>query len=429
MYFAAKGQWEKSNEFFKKQFEFNKRLSPGAEAGTKIHYAWALEKQGRLEEAKKMREEAQAEWERLDKKFEHVNLHTSFLAPINVVTGQEFEARIDIANPSKGKGSLTRIENLLNSTFKVLTLTPECTTHDFTLEMKDNTIEPFTVKTIKMKLKATKNGTYNLSPQVIYLDEAGQTKTSIAPAITLNAKPAQPTFETLPNRVPTGTEELDALLFGGIPSRYAVALASPSSDEREIIIKRFLETGAKADQITLHITSEPNNFIELAKTYPTNFILIVCNPQVDTIVQNAPNIFKLKGTENLTDIDITLMKAFRQLKPATDAPRRACIEITSDVLLQHHTLITRKWLSGLLSTLKSKWFTTIAVIDPQMHAPEEVQAIISLFEGEIRITEKETPQGSERTLRIRKLYNQKYAEKPNHQKDESEKLNINSLCS
>jgi hypothetical protein len=43
-----------------------------------------------------------------------------------------------------------------------------------------------------------------------------------------------------------------------------------------------------------------------------------------------------------------------------------------------------------------------------MHPQEEVQAILGLFEGEIKIIERETDKGSEKILRIRKLYNKKY---------------------
>jgi hypothetical protein len=77
-------------------------------------------------------------------------------------------------------------------------------------------------------------------------------------------------------------------------------------------------------------------------------------------------------------------------------------------LLQHHAVTTRKWLSGLLPELKTKGFTTLAVVNPQMHPQEEVQAISGLFEGEIRITEKDAEKGPEKILRIRKLYNQRY---------------------
>jgi hypothetical protein len=73
-------------------------------------------------------------------------------------------------------------------------------------------------------------------------------------------------------------------------------------------------------------------------------------------------------------------------------------------------VITRKWLSRLLPDLKSKGFTTLAVINPDMHPTEEVQAILGLFEGEIKISEKETVRGIEKVLRVRKLYNQRYLE-------------------
>src|SRR4030042_7194916 len=104
------------------------------------------------------------------------------------------------------------------------------------------------------------------------------------------------------------------------------------------------------------------------------------------MVKGLPNIFKLKGVESLTDIDIALLKAFRMLEQAQKGPKRACIGIVSDVLLQHHAVITRKWLRGLLLDLRSRGFTTMAVINPPLHSQEEVQAILGFFEGEISLT-------------------------------------------
>ena len=43
-----------------------------------------------------------------------------------------------------------------------------------------------------------------------------------------------------------------------------------------------------------------------------------------------------------------------------------------------------------------------------MHPPDEVQAILGLFDGEIRISEKETEKGSGMYLRIRRMHNQRY---------------------
>jgi KaiC/GvpD/RAD55 family RecA-like ATPase len=199
-------------------------------------------------------------------------------------------------------------------------------------------------------------------------------------------------------------------LFGGIPENCAVILASPSSDERELLIKKFLEAGTRNGQITFYVTTEASDIATLAEEYQSNFYVFVCNSRADAMIKNLPNVSKLRGVESLTDIDIAMVKSFRMPDSPQSGPKRACITIISDVLLQHHATITRKWLSGLLSDLRANGFTTLAVINPQMHPQEEVQAILGLFEGEIRITEKETDGGLEKFLRIRKLHNQQYLE-------------------
>ena len=131
----------------------------------------------------------------------------------------------------------------------------------------------------------------------------------------MTAKPAEPAFEALPGRVTTGSSELDRLLLGGIPQSYAVILTSPPSDERELLIKRFLEAGTTAHATTIYFTTEPESAKALAKEFPSDFYLFVCNPHVDAIIQSLPNIFKLKGVENLTNINIALTQAFRGLNP------------------------------------------------------------------------------------------------------------------
>jgi KaiC/GvpD/RAD55 family RecA-like ATPase len=200
------------------------------------------------------------------------------------------------------------------------------------------------------------------------------------------------------------------MLFGGIPENYAVILTSPSCDEKDLLIKRFLEPRVKEGQITFYIATEVSEVGASAKELQSNFYLFICNPQADRIIENLPNVFKLKGIENLTDISIALTTAFRRLDKSIRGPRKACIEIISDVLLQHHAVNTRRWLTGLIPELKSKGFTTLAVMNPQMHPPEEVHAILGLFEGEINIYEKETEKGLEKFLKIRKMHNQRYLE-------------------
>ncbi len=223
-------------------------------------------------------------------------------------------------------------------------------------------------------------------------------------------KPEAADQVALPSLIPSGVEDLDDMLHGGIPRNHAVVLASPSCDERDLLIRRFLEAGAKEGHITFHVITKASGTEKLAEEFPSNFYLFVCNPQADKIIKTLPNVSKLKGVENLTNVSIALTSAFHELDATPKSPRRICIEIISDVLLQHHTVQTRKWINALIPELKSKGFTTLAVLDPEIHPQHEVRAIVGIFEGEINIYEKETQKGLQRLLKIRKMANQEYSD-------------------
>ncbi len=214
----------------------------------------------------------------------------------------------------------------------------------------------------------------------------------------------------LPGRITTGYKDLDGMLFGGIPENYSVVLTAPSCDEKDLLVKRFLEAGPREGQVTFYVTTEAGGVEDLVEKFQSSFFLFVCNPRADVMIKSGPNVFKLKGVENLTDISIALTSAFRRFDELLRGPRRACVGIVSDVLLQHHAVTTRRWLTGLIPDLRSKGFTTLAVMNPQMHPSEEVHAILGLFEGEISIYEKESEEGLEKFLKIRKMYNQRYLE-------------------
>ena len=227
--------------------------------------------------------------------------------------------------------------------------------------------------------------------------------------------PVQPaTPEGLPNRVKTGHSGLDGLLLGGLPQNYAVLLTSPPCDERDLLVKNFLEAGLKDNQTVFLVTAKVTNLQSYAEEYPSNFFLFICNPRTDISPESPPNIFKLTSVENLTNINIALNSAFRRLSEPPLHQRRICLELVSDVLLQHHAVRARRWLSALIPELKSKAFTTVAVIDPEMHSQQEVRAVQDLFEGEINLLERDSGDGLERYLRIRKMRNQRYSDRELH---------------
>ncbi|MGD0646060.1 MAG: BREX system ATP-binding domain-containing protein [Candidatus Bathyarchaeia archaeon] len=411
VYFAAKSKWEESRQCFEEVLMYcdTAYAYPGQEVSGKINYAWALEKQGKIEEAKVQRDRVQKVLEQVEERFRHANLQLSVMMPMKVQVGEEFEMRLDLVNIARGAAKKVRVKGAIPSGFTAVSLPSYCYMQSGNLEIKERSVGPFQVETIKLKLKVVKPGSYSLNPQLLYGDDLGQEKTFQLSQITINVETVKPTYEALLGRVSTGTMELDRLLLGGIPESYAVALAASSCDERQLLVKHFLETGVEKGEKTLYIACEDSIAQDLAKQFQTNFYLMFCL-QADLTIQSLPNVFTLKGVDNLTDIDIALTKFFRTLDTSQIAPKRACIGLLSDVLLQHHTVVTRKWLSRLLANLKSKGFTTLAVIDPLMHPSEEVQAILGLFEGEITITQKESNKGLKKVLKILKLYNQEYLE-------------------
>jgi len=206
--------------------------------------------------------------------------------------------------------------------------------------------------------------------------------------------------------IATGFADLDKLLCGGLRSSSAVVLTSPPCNERDSLIKSFLKTGAERSEVTFYLTTSVRAANALAEEFQSNFYLFVCNPQADAIAESSPNVFKLKGVESLTEISIALTSAVHKLDASPKGPRRVCIEIVSDVLLQHHAVQTRKWLTALTTELTSTGFTVLAAVDPQMHPSEELHAILGLFDGEINIYQK----GAEWFLKIKRMSDQEYLE-------------------
>jgi KaiC/GvpD/RAD55 family RecA-like ATPase len=237
--------------------------------------------------------------------------------------------------------------------------------------------------------------------------------------ITLHSKDARPpeavtddqpmkTSKRLPGRVATGHSTLDDLLCGGIPKNYAVAFVAPAGSDRDSLVQAFLKHGTDHGEVTFFLTADPRLAASLADS--PSFHLFVCNPQADAIIPDQPNTVKLKGVENLTDISIAVSSAISRLDPSWPGPKRIGLGILSDVLLQHHAVRTRRWLTALITELKSNKFTVLAVIDPRMHPSEDLYAILGLFDGEISLHEKQTEKGPRKYLKINKMGNQEYLE-------------------
>ncbi len=338
-------------------------------------------------------------------KFEHAEVQIKLIQPKKEIrVGEDFDLEIQIVNVGKEAVLLTRLEDILPVGFQLVTKPDYCELEDSNLSMKGKRFDPLKSEEIRLVLKPSKKGTVEIAPRIVCVDDNGKRMSREPEPVNISVSEV-----VLPNRITTGYEDLDNLLFGGIPENYAVILTSPSCDERDMLVKKFLEAGMKENVVSFYLTVEAGGVRAKTEELPSNFYLFMCNPRADKIIKDLPNVFRLKGVENLSSIDIALTKALRGFETSIGGPRRACIEIVSDVLLQHHAVTTRRWLTGLIPELRSKGFTTLAVMNPLMHPQEQVHAILGLFDGEISIYEKESKQGLEKFLAVKKMYNQRYA--------------------
>jgi predicted ATPase len=191
-YLTAKNQWEKSNKYFMKWFEASK-FTFTSQTRLRSLYAWSLQKQGRFEEARVQLDEGERIRQQKTGMFEHVNILAHLTSKARVDVGQAFEARLDIANASRACGVIVRIEDSLNSKLCVTSVSQNCTLINDTIELKEESLNPFQVITVKLNLRAREQGEIDLQPKVIYIDDLGKTGSCIANIVHITAQPASST--------------------------------------------------------------------------------------------------------------------------------------------------------------------------------------------------------------------------------------------
>lgn len=340
-------------------------------------------------------------------KTEHLPLIQArlLLGKREVKVGEEIGVEIELHNAGNSAVLLVGLEGIILGGFELVSKPSFTSVKDTTIYLNRKELTPSRTEQIRFTMRPSIDGVFELKPRIVYIDDSGHQGFSEIETVKMNILTAE-----VAGRISTGFKDLDNLLLGGIPKEYAIILTSISCDEKNLLIRRFLEEGMSNEQITFYVTTELMEAKNLAEEHKTSFYLFICNPQAEAIIESSPNVSILKGVENLTDINIALTSTFRKLEGVTKSPKRACINIISDVLLQHRAVQTRRWLTGLLPELKSKNFTTLMVMNPQMHSPEEVQAILGLFEGEMNIYERESEREMRKYLRIKKMFNQRYVE-------------------
>jgi hypothetical protein len=137
----------------------------------------------------------------------------------------------------------------------------------------------------------------------------------------------------------------------------------------------------------------------------------LCNPKPKTKVPDLPNVYRLQGKADINNLGIALTKAIRSIDPSI-VNKRICVDILSQVIIQYGARTTIEWISRLITDLGAKGFTMLAVIYPKMHATEQSEAILALFDGEIGILQSDDPLDCKKSILVKKLRNQDYIKNP-----------------
>ena len=338
--------------------------------------------------------------------FEHANVQANLIAGARQVrVGESFCLTIEFVNAGKEPALLTRVEDFVPKDFTVFEKPQIYQLEGSCLNMKGKQLASLKLVEAKLILQPSKKGVYKLEPKVYYLDELGQKKTIQLKALEIEAEEV-----ILADRLSTGTDELNAILLGGIPERYAVALTGAPSIERKMIVNKFLQTGTEEGQVTFYVSSDLFGVRSLLER--PSFYFFLCNLKLKDQIPDLPNVYKLHGKTDLNNLGIALVKAYRSIDPNTEAPKRICVNILSDVLVNYGVKATRKWISELITNLISKGFTVLAVFDVGMHPADEANAVLGLFDGEISLFEIVDEVRCRKSLRVRKLGNKDYIENP-----------------
>jgi tetratricopeptide (TPR) repeat protein len=181
--FAVKGQWKEADASFQMAFEISKKgmwkhLNLESSPIFRENYIWALELQGRTEEAEIQRKLIQEATAKNFERFSHVDMQSDLVMKKRIVVDEETEVRLDLVNVGRSSGSITKIMRLVPSNeFNVVAFPSYCCLQNGDLEMNGREIGAFQVETVKLTVKAVKTGVFTLSPSVVYVDDLGETKT------------------------------------------------------------------------------------------------------------------------------------------------------------------------------------------------------------------------------------------------------------
>lgn len=321
--------------------------------------------------------------------------------------GQEYQVQLTILNTAERPAILVRVENLSQPGLDIKSGRSEYHLVDGNLELNGIRLPSLGAQELLLRVTPRQAGNFSLQPRILSLSTQGDLTIYPVPslAIEVAGELALRPAESKPDakeRCVTGQPQVDDLLHGGIPMGFTVVLTAAASNEMRTLVRSFIRSGLSPGKHVLYLSRDP----ALLSSIPRNELVTLSMVSIGDVLEGPVHAVSVKLT-NLTEI---LLETTELVQQSEGSDKRACVDILSDVLLQHGPLNARKWLSDLIRKLKANGFTTLAVLDPKLHEPKESQALLNLFDGEIEINEREVEGTTRQLLRVRRMYDIPYTQ-------------------
>ena len=225
------------------------------------------------------------------------------------------------------------------------------------------------------------------------------------------AKPSVTLAEAVQQKptISTGYPDLDGTLAGGIPEGYAVVLVSPSYDERDLLLRKIIDSAISSGRPAFYISADIERTHDLLARYQHGFYAF--SPQAGRIEPKPPNLYQLPSIDNLSDHTLSLSLAVREARAKEKAGKMLLVlDTLSNIVLRYKGLTTTRWLTDFLGKRKAEGFTIVATLNPFTISKEEVQTVVDSFDGVIEIYERPLAERTARFLVVKKMYGRLYSE-------------------
>ncbi|MEJ2272063.1 MAG: hypothetical protein P8X91_06225 [Candidatus Bathyarchaeota archaeon] len=149
--------------------------------------------------------------------FEGANIQATVSQIQQAKSEENFNLEITIANVGKQPIQISKISEIIPQGFELIEKPEFSLLDDDSINMKNKLLNPMATEEINLVLKSTNVGSFEIKPRIIYMNENGN-------QLSYQTEPTEIEISAVSvlSRVSTGYNELDKLLFGGIPETYPV---------------------------------------------------------------------------------------------------------------------------------------------------------------------------------------------------------------